>query len=390
MIEKKSFKFLIVDDKPNMRRTIKNMLRQLGYIKFEEADDGNRALEFLRLAQFNFVISDWRMPKMDGVRLLQEIRKDESLQHIPFLLVTSEVEETTVAQALEIGPEGYITKPFGLGVLQKKIASIMDQRERQDSIEIKYQNGISLLNTKEYEQAQQVFFDILQISPNSPRVYYALGLVCEAKNDIAGAQSRYEKAIELSPQFIKAHERLAKIYLKSGDNEKAIQYMENASYISPKNTDRHMRIGKLHLKMGQPEKAKQAFQAIATIEPDNAEKLCEIGEVYLAEGYSLEAGEAFQSSLGINSENIHVYNRFAISLRKQGKYDEAIKQYKKALSIDPENEYVHFNLGRAYQEWGNKEEAIKFFQKALELYEGFPEAKAALKELGVTQPPDLP
>src|SRR3546814_10566509 len=70
---------LVVDDFPTMRRIIKNLLKDLGYENVDEAEDGAIALEKLRNGNFEFVVSDWNMPNVDGLAMLQQIRADAQL-----------------------------------------------------------------------------------------------------------------------------------------------------------------------------------------------------------------------------------------------------------------------------------------------------------------------
>ena len=79
-------RFLVVDDFSTMRRIVRNLLKELGFTNVDEAEDGQDALTKLRTSKFDFVISDWNMPNLDGLQLLSEIRKDESLKTLPVLI----------------------------------------------------------------------------------------------------------------------------------------------------------------------------------------------------------------------------------------------------------------------------------------------------------------
>jgi two-component system chemotaxis response regulator CheY len=70
----KSMKILVVDDFPTMRRIVRNLLKELGYTNVDEAEDGAAGLARLRGGGFDFVISDWNMPNLDGLAMLKEIR----------------------------------------------------------------------------------------------------------------------------------------------------------------------------------------------------------------------------------------------------------------------------------------------------------------------------
>jgi two-component system, chemotaxis family, chemotaxis protein CheY len=119
-----NMKILVVDDFQTMRRIIKNYLRQLGFNNVEEAEDGDVALEKLEESGFDFVITDWNMPKMTGIDLLKKIRAANNLKNIPVLIITAEAEKENVVQAAQAGVNDYIVKPFTPEVLQTKIEKI--------------------------------------------------------------------------------------------------------------------------------------------------------------------------------------------------------------------------------------------------------------------------
>jgi two-component system chemotaxis response regulator CheY len=107
-----------------MRRIIRNYLRQLGFNNVEEAEDGDVALEKLKETAFDFVITDWNMPKMTGIDLLKKIRAADNFKNIPVLIITAEAEKENVVQAAQAGVNDYIVKPFTPEVLQTKIEKI--------------------------------------------------------------------------------------------------------------------------------------------------------------------------------------------------------------------------------------------------------------------------
>ena len=119
-----NMKILVVDDFQTMRRIIRNYLRQLGFNNVEEAEDGDVALEKLKESEFDFVITDWNMPKMTGIDLLKKIRAENNFKNIPVLIITAEAEKENVVQAAQAGVNDYIVKPFTPEVLQTKIEKI--------------------------------------------------------------------------------------------------------------------------------------------------------------------------------------------------------------------------------------------------------------------------
>jgi two-component system chemotaxis response regulator CheY len=123
----KNMKILIVDDFSTMRRIIKNLLRDLGYNNTQEADDGSTALPMLQKGDFDFVVTDWNMPGMQGIDLLKAIRADDSLKHLPVLMVTAEAKREQIIAAAQAGVNGYVVKPFTAATLKEKLDKIFER-----------------------------------------------------------------------------------------------------------------------------------------------------------------------------------------------------------------------------------------------------------------------
>ena len=99
----KDMKILIVDDFSTMRRIIKNVLQDLGFNNTEEADDGTTALPMLRSGSYDFLITDWNMPGMQGIDLVQAVRADAKMGKMPILMVTAEAKKEQIVKAAEAG-----------------------------------------------------------------------------------------------------------------------------------------------------------------------------------------------------------------------------------------------------------------------------------------------
>jgi len=116
---------LIVDDYKTMLRIIRNLLKQLGFNNVEEASDGTEALTKLRAGNFGLVISDWNMEPMTGLQLLREVRSDEKMQNLPFIMITAESKTENVIAAKEAGVSNYIVKPFNAATLKAKLVTVI-------------------------------------------------------------------------------------------------------------------------------------------------------------------------------------------------------------------------------------------------------------------------
>ncbi len=122
-----NLKFLVVDDFSTMRRIVRNLLKELGHSSVDEAEDGVAALSKLKRDSFDFLITDWNMPNMDGLQLLQAVRADPALSALPVLMVTAEAKKENIIAAAQAGASGYIVKPFTAVTLDEKITKILEK-----------------------------------------------------------------------------------------------------------------------------------------------------------------------------------------------------------------------------------------------------------------------
>ncbi|MCL7929262.1 chemotaxis response regulator CheY [Halomonas llamarensis] len=123
----KNMSFLVVDDFPTMRRIVRSLLKELGFTNVEEAEDGQDALNKLRAGSFEFVVSDWNMPNLDGLEMLKEMRQDDALKELPVLMVTAEAKKENIIAAAQAGANGYVVKPFTAATLEEKLNKIFEK-----------------------------------------------------------------------------------------------------------------------------------------------------------------------------------------------------------------------------------------------------------------------
>lgn len=123
----KNMSILVVDDFPTMRRIVRSLLKELGFNNVDEAEDGQDALNKLRGGSFEFVVSDWNMPNLDGLEMLKQIRSDDGLKHLPVLMVTAEAKKDNIIAAAQAGANGYVVKPFTAATLEEKLNKIFEK-----------------------------------------------------------------------------------------------------------------------------------------------------------------------------------------------------------------------------------------------------------------------
>ncbi|MDH5183324.1 MAG: response regulator [Gammaproteobacteria bacterium] len=116
---------LLVDDIKSMRSMIRGILFKVGLQKVSDAADGFEALSVLKQEKIDLIVSDWNMPKMDGLELLKAVRADDNYKNIPFLMITAENRKENVVDAIQAGTSEFIAKPFTDGTLREKLDKIL-------------------------------------------------------------------------------------------------------------------------------------------------------------------------------------------------------------------------------------------------------------------------
>ncbi len=121
----KNLSVLVVDDFATMRRIVRKILRDLQFQEIFEAENGIEALKLLKSNKVDLVVSDWNMPEMTGLELLKQVRADDQLKHLPFLMVTAEAQKENIVEAVQAKVSNYVVKPFTPATLEEKIAKIL-------------------------------------------------------------------------------------------------------------------------------------------------------------------------------------------------------------------------------------------------------------------------
>ena len=124
----KDKKVLVADDAAFIRNLVIKGLLLLGITQVKEAVDGRQALAALQINHYDLIISDWHMPEMDGIDLLRKVRADDRLEKIPFIMLTSDVSAENINEAVLMGVNAYLSKPFRSDPLIKKVEELLTKK----------------------------------------------------------------------------------------------------------------------------------------------------------------------------------------------------------------------------------------------------------------------
>jgi two-component system, chemotaxis family, chemotaxis protein CheY len=124
--------FLVVDDSATIRQLLTLTLRKFnggGQLKIIEATDGREALEKVRMAHYDLVLTDIKMPNMDGLEFLHRVRTELENTTLPIIIISTKGEEEDVARGMALGATAYLTKPVSAPKLLETIGRILGQSD---------------------------------------------------------------------------------------------------------------------------------------------------------------------------------------------------------------------------------------------------------------------
>ncbi len=379
-------KCLVVDDEASMRATINNMLTRIGFKRILTAENGKKAMEVIKTTDVDLVIADVNMPEMSGVELFKTVREDKNYDHMVFIFVTAEATRQIVARTAEEGGEGYIIKPFVLGILEDKIARALEKKFKPNALESSLREFSAAMAKIDFQLAEEVLGNAARIAPETAKVVHNFGLLYLAKGDMNRAIVFFKEAISKNPMFVKSYNALGELYENMGDFGNAIKYYGKAHEISPANTDRLIALSKLFYKTGEADRAETILKdALSDMRGDVAESAQLMGEMYLAKNENDKALGVLIKAYNQNPSNISIMESLAAAYRKVGQAEKALNLYKECLKIAPDDPAVYYSISKTYLEMSDKKNAIEAMKKAWVLNPHSKEITADLKALGAKE-----
>lgn len=126
---------LVVDDNEDNRYTLLQRLKRQGYSRLATAVDGRQALDMLRAQPFDLVLLDVTMPEMNGYEVLEQLKADARLRHIPVIMISAVDQVESVVRCIELGAEDYLPKPFNPTLLKARVGASLEKKRLRDEVD---------------------------------------------------------------------------------------------------------------------------------------------------------------------------------------------------------------------------------------------------------------
>jgi two-component system, cell cycle response regulator len=133
---------LVVDDNEDNRYTLTRRLAREGYSTVVTATNGREALDLLAARRFDLVLLDVMMPELNGYEVLERLRADDRLRHVPVIMISAVDQIESVVRCIELGAEDYLPKPFNPVLLRARVGACLEKKRLRDQ-EIRYLQDVA-------------------------------------------------------------------------------------------------------------------------------------------------------------------------------------------------------------------------------------------------------
>jgi two-component system, chemotaxis family, chemotaxis protein CheY len=418
MTDRKQLHFLVVDDDAESVSMVTEYLKSMGYEHVSTAKDGAEATRALDAdPTINFVISDWDMPYMNGLSLLQRVRASPVRANIPFLIMTSPIsaEADKVIMAAESYVDGYVIKPFRSQVLRDKIDKmlqasvhglqkqvvVVDDDKDARAMVVEYMKAFGFKDVHECENGKQA---LEHISQNHEKIGMIVSdwempeltgvellRVCKTQKNLSEipfliitSQSSMERMKVMQAAKAQVDQYLLKPF-KGDEIKKRIDALLLKQQ-SKREVQAHLTEANTHLEHGRYQRAQAAFEKILTLDATNEVALRGLGDIYSKIKGVEAALPFFKRAVEAAPMNAQNYLKLSASYEQVGLIDKAISLLQTANQSIGFNAELHFQLGKLYSKRGMVPLAKAEFEKTLEIQLDHQEARLMLEMMGFRRP----
>lgn len=355
---------LIVDDSKLVHALAKPLLRDPSYKTFYFAYSASEALRVVRAKTVRFMITDWVMPRMNGIELLRIIREDPLHFSLPVLMLSAASSVAEVMYAMGEGADGYVVKPFTGMKLKGAIEAIARNRLNQTPLQKRMTEMNRLRLQKKYAEALKIG-SALSKNEMTPEVLLCMGECLYKMNKHNEAVNLLQASLPME-ECGKSRSLLGRIHLEKEEYGEAIEQFKQAAELAPLNLNKKVDLAEAYLKAEYTSEAEEVIDDIMKSHPTDM-ILTDIGKLYLENGDIEKASYYLEKDIQPTPETVHIFNNYGISLRRSGRFEESENVYMRCLKTMGDSYVIHFNLGMLYTQMKDHSRAEKAFEKAVEL-----------------------
>ncbi|MEZ4741769.1 MAG: response regulator [Bdellovibrionota bacterium] len=373
---------LLIDDDPTFRKALRKLLIQLNFSIIDPKTNGEQAWNTIsshRESKFSLIILDWNIPKINGLTLLNRIRRNDAYSETPVLIISGLLENEDLKLFEEFPLTESLQKPVVLKNLANTIENLLKEEQWYQSSK---QEILSTFDKIGIEGPQSLFMlrQLITESPKPNALVISAAKILIHNERFTAAEELLSFFLEATPDSLIGMNQLAKVYLHTKRFGLAKNVLEQAQYLSPKNLDRLCLLGDANLTVLDLQQAQHKFDTALQI--DNQNLQAKVGREF---SNSIEPSIARIAEDAIPKAYVSLLNSQGILAVRSGTIEQGVDQYRNALiyAVDPLTKgRVAFNLGLAYLRWKKTKEAEGWLKQSLFYSKGeFLKAQNKLDEI---------
>jgi two-component system chemotaxis response regulator CheY len=266
---------VVADDDPDSRDMVVEYLHRFGFKRVETFPDGESAMNFMskHLSDIGMVISDWEMPKIKGVELLELCKRTKALADVPFFIITSQVsiERMKVMHAASLQVDNYLLKPFTRQDLKDRIDRAFLKRRSEREVTESVEGGFDDLERGRSKAALMKFQRALKMNPDFDMGLSGMGDAVLKTKSADAAIPYYQKALAINPNREVHYVKLAHAYEKKDEFGKAINILAAAKNNLLPSATVSLELARVYVRKEMFRKAHEELLEAIRLDPTNRE-----------------------------------------------------------------------------------------------------------------------
>lgn len=266
---------LLVDDDDDARTMVAEYLAVMGFKDVHQEKEGKAALDYLsrNASNVGLIVSDWDMPEINGMQLLNVCKNSPTLKGIPFLMITSQssIESMKVVQAARASVDSYLLKPFSLDDIRKRVQILIDRERTKSEVQGLLEDALAQIGHRHFQRAQRRLDQVLRLDPGNETALRELGDIFMKEKGVQDALPFFKRLVESNPYSARAYIKLCGAYEYLGWIDKAIALLQSAIIQVGFNAELHFSLGRLYYRRGMLEEAKQELEKTLELQLDHQE-----------------------------------------------------------------------------------------------------------------------
>ena len=349
MIDLETMSVLIVDDMQSMRRTVRNMFKQLGLGReIRHAENGKEAWNLLRSTPVDLAVVDWNMPVLNGVELLNRIRENREMRDMPVIMITAESEKDIVVEVAESEVDGYLLKPLTMKTLDAKVRQVVENANNPDEVTQYLNKARDLEEAGSYKEAVEQVKLALTKRPNASRILRKMADLHFKIDKENVAEKCLKKAVAVNKDDAVARYQLGDLYRKKNDLDNANRYFMEAVSISPRAVPRAIELGEQLIQKGKADQAVKLFDKAIQRSTNSDKSREEIIAIYIQNREYAKARKLLERYLKEQPERYDLAYKLGVAYMKSGDLKNAQTQFRKVDEHTEDNIDAKLQLARIY------------------------------------------